>query len=266
MNTQKSLIINNLNVSYGKKQIIRNAGFSLKSGEFTALLGLNGSGKTTLMRGICGLKKASSGSCSWEGVNILELNEKQRANLISYIPQRHSIVYNTPVIDVVMMGFNASMHFFQSPGKKHRQKASQVLQKLGIEALTDDNFLHLSEGQKQLVILARALIQNAPILLLDEPDSALDFVNRNLVLSKIRDTIHLEGKCGLITMHDPNFALQYCDRLLLMYDGHIQDEIYLNSDSSVIKDKLSRIYGDIDIVEYKDSYVLLKSPHNSEKG
>ncbi len=258
MNEQKSLIINNLNISYRKKHIIRNVSFSLRKGEFTALLGLNGSGKTTLMRGICGLKKPSSGACLWGDIDILSLNEKSRARLISYIPQRHSIVYNTSVIDVVIMGFNSSMHFFQSPGKKQKLLAVQSLQTLGIEHLADDNFLHLSEGQKQLVILSRALIQNTPVMLMDEPDSALDFVNRNLVLSKIRDTIHTQEKCGLITMHDPNFALQYCDRLLLMSDGDIQEEIYLSSDSADLKNKLSLIYGDIDIIEHNNRYLIVR--------
>lgn len=258
MKRQKLLSINNLSISYGQKHILRNATFSLRSGEFTALLGLNASGKTTLMRGICGLTKASSGNCYWKGVDILRLNEKLKAKLISYIPQRHSIVYDTPVIDVVMMGFNAAMHLFQAPGKKQTLLAVQALQKLGIENLKDENFLHLSEGQKQLVILARALIQNSPIMLLDEPDSALDFSNRNLVLSKVRDTVHQQQQCGLITMHDPNFALQYCDRLLLMFDGRIDDEINLNTAVNDVKIKLKRIYGDIDILKYKDRYVIVR--------
>jgi len=266
MKKQRLLVVNNLNIYYGKKHVIRDACFSLRQGEFTALLGLNGSGKTTLMRGICGLKKAGSGKCTWGGMDMLALNEKTRARLMSYIPQRHSIVYNTSVIDVVMMGFNPSLRFFQSPGKKQRLLACKTLESLGIEKLSDDNFLHLSEGQKQLVILSRALVQNTPVMLMDEPDSALDFVNRNLVLSKIRDTIHSQKKCGLITMHDPNFALRYCDRLLLMSNGRIIDEVSLNPDTAGmpesnirdIKNKLSQIYGDIDIIEHNNGFLIVK--------
>lgn len=252
------LLVQDLSVSYGENHVIKNIGFSLHPGEFTALLGLNGSGKTTLLRAICGLKKASSGSCFVNGNNCLDFHEKQRARFLSYIPQRHSIVYDTSVMDVILMGFNASFGFFQTPGKKEQKLVLEALEKLGLETLKDESFLHLSEGQKQLVILARTMVQNAPIMLLDEPDSALDFVNRHMVLSKIKDSISKNAKCGLITLHDPNFALQYCDRLLLLSGGSICAEINSKMDPSQIKNNLSKIYGDIALLEHRSNYVMIK--------
>lgn len=259
------LVVNNLSACYGNNNVIRNVGFTMKNGEFNALLGLNGSGKTTLLRAICSLKKASTGNCLVNGKDILGMNEKNRARLISYVPQRHSIVYDISVMDMVLMGFNAKMKFYQAPGKKHQLLAVDSLEKLGIGMLANKSFLSLSEGQKQLVILARSMVQNSPVMLLDEPDSALDFVNRHLVLSKIRETIKLGNCCGLITLHDPNFALQYCDRLFLLSGGSIYGEINNKSTIGNIKSKLGKIYGDIDLLKYNGCFVMVRSESVEER-
>ncbi|HBR01927.1 MAG TPA: ABC transporter ATP-binding protein [Ruminiclostridium sp.] len=255
---QKLLNVNHLSVSYGNHSVLRDVGFSLGCGEFAALLGLNGSGKTTLLRTICGLKKADSGGCFAAMKDIFRAHEKQRAHLISYIPQRHSIVYDISVTDVVLMGFNGRLRFYQQPGKEQIQRAFSTMEKLGIYTLRAESFLRLSEGQKQLVILARSMVQDTPVMLLDEPDSALDFVNRHKVLFKIREIIHEDGRCGLITLHDPNFALQYCDRLLLLSEGNICGEVNVKSNASDIKNNLSKIYGRIELLKYKGGYAMVK--------
>jgi len=257
MSESNLLHVNNLCASYGDNHVIRGAEFSLQHGEFAALLGLNGSGKTTLLRAVCGLKQVNSGFCFVNGVDSLELNEKLRARLMSYIPQRHSIVYDIAVLDVVLMGFNANMSMLQTPGKRERKLAEEALERIGIQVLRNENFLNLSEGQKQLVILARTLVQNSPIMLLDEPDSALDFVNRHMVLSKIRGVIKKGKYCGLITLHDPNCALQYCDKLLLLSEGRICDVVNVDSDLADVKKGLGRIYGNIDILKLRGHYVMV---------
>ena len=125
--------------------------------------------------------------------------------------------------------------------------------------LAGRDYATLSEGQKQLVILARALSQDTPVMLMDEPDSALDFVNRHMVLGKIRSVLHERRQAGLITLHDPNFALAYCDRLLLMQDGGILTEIDMRStDHAAIEAGLGAIYGDIAVLEYKNRYIMTK--------
>ena len=130
---------------------------------------------------------------------------------------------------------------------------------LGLEELAGRDYATLSEGQKQLVILARALSQDTPVMLMDEPDSALDFVNRHMVLGKIRSVLHERRQAGLITLHDPNFALAYCDRLLLMQDGGILTEIDMRStDHAAIEAGLGAIYGDIAVLEYKNRYIMTK--------
>lgn len=252
------LKVQNISVSYGKKQMIKNVSFALARGEFTALLGLNGSGKTTLLKAIGGLQKLDSGYCMIGEEYISGMSEKSRARHISYIPQRNSIVFDIPVLDVVLMGFNPSLRPFEVPGKKERQAALSILEKLGMEEYKNESFLHLSEGQKQIVILARAVAQNAPIMLFDEPDSSLDFVNRNMVLGKIREIIKKDCRCGLISIHSPNFALEYCDRIILLSEGRICADISVGDvDSTALQSTLSQIYGNVDILDYRGGRVMV---------
>ena len=157
------------------------------------------------------------------------------------------------------MGFNARLRLLDSPGEAHRRIAMEHLTHLGLAELAGRDYATLSEGQKQLVILARALSQDTPVMLMDEPDSALDFVNRHMVLGKIREVLHERQQAGLITLHDPNFALSYCDRLLLMQDGTIVTEIDMrNTDRAAIEAALGIIYGEIAVLEYKERYIMTR--------
>ena len=120
--------------------------------------------------------------CSALGVDIRKLKEKKRATYISYVPQRSNFAYNISTIDVVSMGFNPHLKLMQSPSLKQKQFAKEVLESLGLENKSEDDYLTLSGGQQQLAILARAIVQQAPIMFFDEPDSALDFPNHHLIL------------------------------------------------------------------------------------
>lgn len=255
------LQVNRVSVYYGEKAAVRGAALTLHSGEFTALIGLNGCGKTTLLRAICGLTPfAPGGTCSVEGRDCSAMSVKQLSREISYLPQRHSIVYDTPVIDVVMMGFNPHLGLFESPGKIHRDSAQATLDKLGFGGFAGKNFLSLSEGEKQMILLCRALVQNTPVMLLDEPDSALDFVNRHRMLKEIRTQTKNGAASSLITLHDPNYALKYCDRILLMQDGRLVDELRVDEAGiGRVKEALMRIYGNIDVVDYAGTFYMVKS-------
>src|SRR5690606_19485632 len=120
------------------------------------------------------------------------------------------------VIDVVLMGITPYLKVYETPNKLHKERAYQILKKIGMEEYSEDNFLYLSEGQKQLIIIARTLMQDADVMLFDEPDSALDFNNKHMILSKIKEIIKNENKTGIITLHDPNFALEYCDKIIII--------------------------------------------------
>ena len=251
--------IENIIAGYKDKNVVNNISFSVKAKEFTALLGLNGSGKTTLLKTIAGLLKPIAGKVLVNGEDMLLLNEKNLAKQISFMPQRHSIIYDTKVIDVVLMGITPYLTLFESPNKKHRDMAYSILEAMSMEEYSERNFLHLSEGQKQLIIVARSLMQSADIMLFDEPDSALDFKNKHMVLSNIKDILREQDKIGIITLHDPNFALNYCDKIIIINEGSINAE-FSTKDISMkyLKDTFSKLYGEISIVRHKEKYVIVR--------
>lgn len=247
MNT---LTVKNATSGYSKKMIINDLSFELYQGEFCALLGLNGCGKSTLIKTICGLIRAQSGSCILGQADLWTLNEKERAKHLAYIPQRTSNIFGRTVTDVVLMGFNAQLGIFDNYSSQHREKSLEILDKLGIKQFSDRLYEELSEGQKQLVILARTMVQNTDAVLMDEPDSALDFTNKNLILDRIRTMVKTQSKIGLAALHDPNAALFFCDRILIMKDGMIIHDIPRSdfSDFSVLESSLSDIYGKVKIL------------------
>ena len=252
------LSVEHLSCGYGRQEIVHDVSLSVEKGEFCALLGLNGCGKTTLIKSICGLLPIEQGRCFVDGEDCTDLNERQHALRMSYIPQRSSPLFGKSVLDVVLMGYNARLHLLESPGELCRLQAAEALDRLGLQGLARRDYATLSEGQKQLVILARTLVQDAPVMLMDEPDSALDFVNRTMVLDKVRNVLQSQGRAGLISLHDPNFAMAYCDRLLLMKNGTIGQELTLKDASrEEVASALSWIYGEICVLEYQGRFVMV---------
>lgn len=247
--------INNIAAGYMGFSLY-NINFSIEEGKTAALLGLNGTGKTTIIKTICGLLKAKEGNVFIDGKDVLTMNEKERGKLISYVPQRSDIVYETSVIDVVLMGVTPYLGMFQTPTMEHKVEAVKCLEKLGIKELSDENYQNLSEGQKQLVLIARALLQNGTYMLLDEPDSSLDLVNKHKLMKKIREIIKDNNKSALISMHNPEYALNYCDKILLLKGGEISEIDLEVEDMASIEQKLIDIYGPIKILKYDDKYIL----------
>lgn len=136
--------------------------------------------------------------------------------------------------------------------------------RIGCGHIAQRDFGTLSQGQRQLIILARCMVQDAPVMLMDEPDSALDFLNLHMILAKVRDTLHTDGRAGLITLHDPNFAMAYCDRIFLLHDGLLQAELDMSSASrEEIQDKLSLICGGIDVIPYSGGFLMGKVENES---
>ena len=253
------LHIKNIQAGYKKKIIVDNIGFSIKPNKVTGLLGLNGAGKTTLLKTICGLLKPISGQVIIGKQDLGKLNEKERAKYISFMPQRHSIIYDTKVIEVILMGITSYLSMFETPSVRHREIGYKMLELVGMERFVDNNFLNLSEGQKQLVIIARSLMQNAEVMLFDEPDSALDFNNKHMVLKSISDIIKKQNKIGIITLHDPNFALKYCDKIIILKNGTIFSEFDIKDvNSDFILEKFSNIYGEISVVEHLGKFAIVR--------
>lgn len=252
------LELKNVHVAYGAHKVIRGIDLSLARGEFCALLGLNGSGKTTLLHAICNFIPMQ-GECFVSGSSLSGLNERQRARLLSFIPQVSTQMGGKRVIDVVLMGLNPHLGLFESPSAEHIGQAKEMLERLDMGAEEEKDFGTLSQGQKQMITLARCLIQNAPVMLMDEPDSALDFNNRHRMLQKVQQLIREDQRAGLITLHDPNFAMAYCDRLVLLKDGGIAADISMHDTSlDAIKAGLSKVYGNIDLISHQNRYIMVR--------
>ena len=156
----------NISAGYGGKNIVQNLSFSVEKGLLTGILGANGSGKTTLLKAICSILP-HSGECCLNGKRLENLSARQLARCCSYIPQRSGISIDISALDVVLMGFNPWLGLLERPDRAMRSAARQVLEQVGLTGRENTNYLHLSEGQKQLCILARTLVADSQLLLLD---------------------------------------------------------------------------------------------------
>lgn len=243
----KFFSVNNLTTNYGKHEILSHLSFETNASETIGILGANGSGKTTLLKSICGILP-HTGTCQLEGILLEDKKPKELAKLCSYIPQRSGISIDISVLDTVLMGFHPYLGFLEHPTMEMKEKAQKIIRLVGLSEKEHTNYLHLSEGQKQLCILARTLVTNSKLLLLDEPESALDFHFRYQMLELIRKWNKETHSTALISLHDPMLALNSCDRLLLLSDGHITSSIYPQTDTlSSMEEKLCCLYGDISL-------------------
>ncbi len=250
--------IKNLSAAYSDRTILQNINLQIHEQEICGLLGLNGSGKSTLLLAMCGFIPMQ-GECFVKESCCTHWNERKRAQHISFIPQICALESGKSALEVVLMGYNAVLNLFEMPSAQQKEQAFHVLEKLGCANLAEQDFAELSQGQRQMIILARCLVQNTPVMLMDEPDSALDFLNKHIILEKIKTIVQTERKAGLITMHDPNFAMAYCDRIFLLKDGGIVDEIDMRTDSQqAICHKLQKIYGEIVLLPNGNSYLMGK--------
>ena len=239
--------VNRVSAAYGKTAVLRGISFSVENGCVVGVLGANGSGKTTLLKAIGNLLP-HEGTCCLENTELEKLTSRQLAKLVSYIPQRSGISIDISALDVVLMGFNPQLGLLEHPNKEMKKAALKALEEVGLADCETKNYLHLSEGQKQLCILARTMVSGSKLLLLDEPESALDFQHRYRIMNQIRNWVEETGGSALVTLHDPVLALNSCDVLLLLKEGKVLDilmpkEVSLNS----MEEQLSQIYGSISL-------------------
>ncbi|MBO8437231.1 MAG: ABC transporter ATP-binding protein [Spirochaetes bacterium] len=209
-----------LSFSYGKRKVLEHISFNLAAGTSTALLGRNGSGKTTLMRILLGFIRQDSGKIMIDSRDACDMSSKERASAIAYIPQSTSTVYSYSVLDAVMMGRAPSLTIFQRPGKKDEEKAEEVLEMLGIAQLKKRSINALSGGERQLVLIARALTQDAKILLLDEPTASLDYSNQLLVM-ETAEHLREKGYALLFSTHSPEQALMNATGIMILKDSEL---------------------------------------------
>ena len=243
--------------SYGKKRVLDGVSFELEQGEVAALLGANGSGKTTLIKAICSLL-GGEGSVYLEKNQLWSKKEREIARLVSYIPQRSGIGISISVLDVVLMGFNARMGMLSPYTDAQRKEAFDALSKVGIGHMADRDYQSLSEGEKQLCILARSFVEQTKLMLFDEPESSLDFKNRYKVMSLLLERVEETGGAAIICLHEPSLAMQFCHRLIVIDEGKCIAQLHPKNDSlEKMEACLSRVYGDIKLHRIEDKLVML---------
>ena len=213
-----SLAASALAYGYREREIGRDIELALKAGEVMALLGPNGHGKTTLLKTLLGLLPARGGGLSFDGQPLAALGIGARARALGYVPQAHAGTFAFTVAEIVLMGRTAHAGLFAAPSAHDRAVAQAMLERLGIATLAQRPYTEISGGERQLALVARALAQEPRYIILDEPTASLDFGNQGKVMAQIR-RLAAEGLGVLFTTHDPNQALRYADRVMLLRDG-----------------------------------------------
>ena len=213
-----SLSVENLSFSYGKAPVLRDVTFTAEKGELLSVLGPNGVGKTTLFRCVLGTLPPSSGRVTVDGCDLTALPPRERARRIAYIPQIHPATFGYTVLDTVLMGAARQLNAFQQPQAAQLRQAEEALEQVGAAHLRERNFAHLSGGEQQLVLIARALAQRAEVLVMDEPTSALDYGNQLRILQMVR-RLAAQGYTVVLSTHNPQHALTFAHRLLVLHDG-----------------------------------------------
>lgn len=205
---------------YGTKKVVENISLSVQSGEVLCLLGPNGVGKTTFFKSILGFLKLLGGEILLNDENIQKMPKRRVAKAIGYVPQAHTPPFPFTVMDVVMMGRTAHLGMFASPSKEDGEFAEQALETLGVHFLKDRIYTEISGGERQMVLIARALTQHPEILIMDEPTSNLDFGNQIRVLEQI-NKLSKKGLGVIMTSHFPNHVFLCSTKVALMQRSNV---------------------------------------------
>jgi iron complex transport system ATP-binding protein len=240
MHQVMKLETHNLAFGYPERPVGRGVSLSVAPGEVLCLLGPNGCGKTTLFKTMLGLLKPHGGHVTVGGDNLESLTRPELARRVAYVPQGSMAPFPYTALDLVLMGRVAHRGLFAGPTDEDRDAAAQALTDLGIEHLTNRDVTRLSGGQRQLVMIARALAQAAPLIVMDEPTASLDFGNQVTVLSSVRRVAD-RGVGVILSTHDPDHAFSVATQVALMREGEVTAS---GAPSTVISEaNLEQVYG-----------------------
>ena len=236
----------------GYPQVLNDVSFDIEPGKFLAILGNNGVGKSTLLKCFNHILKPDAGEVLLDGQNLLKMSGREVAKQVAFVSQSVPSTQMT-VHDVVMLGRRPYMKWGFTP--EDHAIVHEAMDRMGLNAMRGRFLGQLSGGEKQKVMLARALAQQPKALLLDEPTSALDIQNQYQVLKIVRDICHKDNMVAVVVIHDLNLALRFCDHFLLLKDG----KVYRHGDRSILDSTaLKEVYGvDAKVVEIEDRHMVL---------
>ena len=229
--------VKNLSFAYGKREILRDVSFKAESGEIVGILGNNGAGKSTLVTCLNRILKPKSGKIILNGKDAETLSKRELAQYISYVAQKNEQAQTT-VFDSVLLGRKPYIKW--SIGQEDIAVCDEIIERVGLSEMKLRTLDELSGGELQKVMLARALVQQPKVMLLDEPTSNLDPKNQYEMMKLVRQVADEKNITVLVVIHDLSLAMRFCDKFLLMKDG----KVFIYGDKSVLNDEnIYPVYG-----------------------
>lgn len=241
--------LDNMTCGYGDKAVLESVSFQVEEGQMLSILGPNGVGKTTLFKSMLGLLKPMSGRVLVDGEDISQWSNKKKAQYIGYIPQSHVPPFPYTVIQVVVMGCIANLGRFASPNEQDYEFARRILDSLGVLHLQDRVYTEISGGERQMVLIARALVQQPRILLMDEPTANLDYGNQARTLDLV-NALANTGMIVVMTTHSPDHTFLCNTQVALIERGG--KVLFGSADEVVTEENLQRAYS-IDVAILKEN-------------
>lgn len=252
------LTVQGVCAGYGARRVLEDVGLSVGEGEVCALLGLNGSGKSTLLRVLLGLLPVQTGEISVCGGNIRRAAPQKVARLAAYLPQRSRADDGMTALEIVLMGANAVTPLIMPYSAVQREKARMCLERMGAGEWADRRMGELSQGQRQSVLLARALMQSPKLLLLDEPDAALDLPRRWQMLRTVSALVKEERCAALCVLHDASLALSVCDSVAVLSGGRIVCRLDMaRAGEDEVRAAMCALYGDVTVIRQDGRWAVL---------
>lgn len=254
-----NLAVNGLSFSYNHRSILNDIDFRLESGELLAILGPNGSGKTTLLKCIDGILHPQSGTITIDGKRIDDYARSDIAKIIGYVPQSNGRVFPNTVFDTVLLG--RKPHIQWAPTSEDLEIVSGLIEQLNLEEFALRSITDLSGGERQKVIIGRALAQEPSILLLDEPTNNLDLKHQMAVLDLVKQQTK-KGLSVIMALHDLNLALRFCDRILMLHEGNVYTEGGLDV---LTPEAIEAVYDvEVSTVEYSRGVFVIPEQFNGD--
>lgn len=229
----------------GQPVILDHINLGLEKGHILAILGPNGIGKTTLLKCMIGLLPWKRGQTLLNGQNIARMKPADIWKTISYIPQSHGFAFSYTGLEMVMLGRSSHMGTFQQPGAREIEMAERMMKKVGITRLAYKDCNRMSGGELQMVLIARALINEPQLIILDEPETGLDFHNQILVLDMVKRLSHEEGISAIMNTHYPTNAMSVADEAFMM--NH-KGTFFYGSTEKVLTEKNISVSFDVNVV------------------
>ncbi len=259
------LKIENLTVAYASRRILEGVSLNVDAGEIVALIGPNGAGKSTLIRAVSGVVPIESGEISIDGKSLRRLSTVERARQLAVVPQARNLPPAFTVYESILLGRTPYLGWFGRAGAEDHEQVRHALERTQMLALAERRVGELSGGEQQRVLLARALAQDTPVMLLDEPITHLDLQHRERLVRLIRDlTVHKQLAI-LMVLHDLNLAGMYADRIALLVEGRIEA---VGTPSEVLTEaNLTRVYEiPVRVIPHPDYGSPLVLPDGHGKG